>query len=272
MALSTILDPVVGNGNTSAIEDFLSSLGITGNQAGMGLYGILGALASLNQTPEVGTKQTSESKTGSTTIQVGQPQWYEDLMKGLGTEISGANGSWSDLGGYMTGGTGSVADADLSRYMNPYIDSVLQPQITRMNEDFTRGENARRAKAGMVGAFGGSRDILEGSLASERHDKALNEATANAFSNAFGNAQNMFGQDRTAQQWGAGMTGNLFGLLKPGQTTSVSATAGDTSTTMATGSKPNTFGDMANLVRNLWGMGNPPVPSVTTTSPTTVAP
>lgn len=256
----------IGAGNTGGIFG-----GISGSTAGAGAQGILSLLGALNAKPQVGTKQTSETKAGATTTEVGSPEWYKQLTQNLGTSISGDDKSWSDLQGYLTGGMEKVGDADLTGYMNQYTGAVLQPQLDRMSEDFTRGENARRAKAGQIGAFGGSRDILEGSLATERLDKAKNEATANAYSNAFTNAQTAFGADRTAQQWGTQATGNLFGLLKPATTTNVASTAGDTTTTVATGSEPNTFGQLGNWAANLYNMMNPPqvgstAPAVTTPS------
>lgn len=231
--------------------------GISGNTAGIGAQGILSLIGVLNAKPQTGTKQTSETRGGTTTTVVGSPEWYKQLTENLGTAISGEGKSWSDLQEYMKGGMEKVGDADLSGYMNQYTGAVLQPQLDRMTDDYLRSENARRAKAGQIGAFGGSRDILEGSLATERLDKAKNEATANAFSNAFTNAQTAFGTDRAAQQWGTHATGNLFGLLKPNTTTNVAATAGDTLTTVATGSEPNTFGQLGNWAADLYNMANP---------------
>lgn len=241
----------IGEGNEGGLLG-----GVSGNTAGLGATGILGALAALTSEPQVSTGTTTSSRTGGTTTEVGSPEWYKQLTESLGGKISGADGSWSDLGNYMAGGSQSVADADLSKYMNPYVDAVLQPQLTRMTEDFTRGENARRANAAQIGAFGGSRDILEGSLASERFDKAKNETTNNALSQAYTNAMSAFGGDRTAQQWGAGLTGDIYSKLKPNTTTGVTSTVGDTQTTTAVGTEPNRLAQLANMGGTIFGLAN----------------
>jgi hypothetical protein len=241
----------IGAGNESGLLG-----GISGQTAGLGATGILGALAALTSKPTVTTGTTASNRAGTTTTEVGSPEWYKQLTESLGGKISGDDGTWSDLGNYMAGGSKSVADADLSKYMNPYVESVLQPQLTRMTEDFTRGENSRRANAAQIGAFGGSRDVLEGSLATERFDKAKNEATNNALSQAYTNAMTAFGGDRTAQQWGAGLTGDIYSKLKPNTTTGVTSNIGDTQTTTAVGTEPNRLAQLANMGVTIFGLAN----------------
>lgn len=80
---------------------------------------------------------------------------------------------------------GGIPSIDLSAYMNPYLDNVLNP-IKRRNEIAKAGAlQDINAKAGMRGAFGGSRNDLLTNLASESADRNLNEAEANIRSGAF---------------------------------------------------------------------------------------
>ena len=236
--------------------------GASGSDALLGANGVLGVLAALSARPSTSTQTGSSGTTGATSSSTNIADWFDTLQQGLGTTLSAGDGSWSDLSGYLAGGTGQFTDLDpteLASYMNPYVNSVLTPQLTRMSEDFLRGENARQAKAGMVGAFGGERDLIERNLAGERYDKAVNEATANAYSNAFTNAQAMFGQDRSAQQWGANATANLFGLLKPETSTSSTTETTTSNSAKITGTDPNTFGQLANVAGQMYNLANPPV-------------
>lgn len=80
---------------------------------------------------------------------------------------------------------GGIPSIDLSAYMNPYLDNVLTP-IARRNEIAKAATLADiSAKAGMRGAFGGSRNDLLTNLATESADRNLNEAEANIRSGAF---------------------------------------------------------------------------------------
>ena len=80
---------------------------------------------------------------------------------------------------------GGIPSIDLSAYMNPYLDNVLTP-IARRNELAKAAAlNDINARAGMRGAFGGSRNDLLTNLASESADRNMNEAEANIRSGAF---------------------------------------------------------------------------------------
>ena len=80
---------------------------------------------------------------------------------------------------------GGIPSINLSDYMNPYLDNVLTP-IARRNELAKAAAlNDINAKAGMRGAFGGSRNDLLTNLATESADRNMNEAEANIRSGAF---------------------------------------------------------------------------------------
>lgn len=235
---------------------------ITGSDALLGANGVLGVLAALSAKPSTSTQTGTSGSTNTSSSSTDIADWFDSLQQNLGNMLANDNGLWSNLSGYMSGGTKGFTDLtpeEQLAYVNPYVNSVLTPQLTRMSEDFQRGENARQAKAGMVGAFGEERDLIERNLAGERYDKAVNEATANAYSNAFTNAQQTFGQDRAAQQWGAGATGNLFGLLKPETATSGTSGTTNTNTAKITGTDPNQFGMLSNLAAGMYNLANPPV-------------
>lgn len=84
---------------------------------------------------------------------------------------------------------------DISGYIDPYVKSVLDPQLADLREQGAIDTNALNARAGNSGNFGGSRQALSEDLLARRNDKNIANATNNAYSQAFNNAQNMFNLD-----------------------------------------------------------------------------
>lgn len=104
---------------------------------------------------------------------------------------------------------GGIPSINLSDYMNPYLDNVLAP-IARRNEIAKAGAlNDIKAKAGMRGAFGGSRStLLEGQTA-EAADRNMNEAEANIRSGAFTTGLSAAQADLARKLAASGQFGNL---------------------------------------------------------------
>jgi hypothetical protein len=247
-----------GVSNLSTWQKLMDGIGLN-RETALGGLGLTGALAALTSKPQVTTATTGSNRSGTTTTETGSPEWYKQLTENLGGAISGDDGSWSDVMGYLGGGAGQAKDmtqADLDSYMNPFTNNVLNPQLTRMNEDFLGQQNKRNANAAMVGAFGQSRNILDNSLATERFDKNVSETTNNALSQAYGNAMNLFGTDRGANQWATGATGDLFAKLKPNTVTGVSSNIGDTQSTTSVGTEPNRLAQLANMGGSIFGLAN----------------
>ena len=74
---------------------------------------------------------------------------------------------------------------DLSSFMNPYIDYVLNNSLSRLNEQSDTNMTKIGSMAGMSGAFGGSRHgVLEGANLAELL-KSSGELSANTYSDAF---------------------------------------------------------------------------------------
>lgn len=150
----------------------------------------------------------------TTTTKVEYPDWYNtgsksalaqaDQFAALGpnsvaplsaNETAAGNlastsaGNWQPMvdqsNTLATKAAGGIPSVDLSAYMNPYLDNVLTPIARRNAIDKASTLNDINAKAGMRGAFGGSRNDLLTNLASESADRNLNEAEANIRSGAF---------------------------------------------------------------------------------------
>lgn len=124
----------------------------------------------------------------------------------------GKAGGYLDEGADLTRqGSRSVTDMDLSGYMNPYLDSVLAP-ILKRNQIAKAQEQAKlSAQAGMRGAFGTTRQLLDSSLAAERADRTMNEAEATARYGAFNNALTTAQSDLDRQLKGGGQFNTMAG-------------------------------------------------------------
>lgn len=174
-----------GGGSSGWMGNLLSSLGLGNLTAAQ--------LAALGLSiPALGSIFGDPGDPGSTTVTQELPPWYTDAAKGaIGDALY-----LPDYESFMQMPGALLSEADLAPYMNNYIDATLNPQLVRMGEDFAREGNQLDASAVKTGAFGGSRNVLEQSLAQERQNKRVDEATSNAYSQAFNSAMNLAGQDR----------------------------------------------------------------------------
>lgn len=167
----------------------------------------------------------SATKNSSTTNKVELPEWYTDASKkaialadaqaakpftAFGGEsvaplsenerlaiqtAKDSAGNWKplldDATAMTKASTMSIADMDLSKYMNPYLDLVYAPQRRQIERDIAQAKIAQDAKAGMVGAFGGTRNAIESSLLDERKFNALSDLYGSSYSKAFDNATSL---------------------------------------------------------------------------------
>lgn len=120
-------------------------------------------------------------------------------------------GDMADARGYVQG-VGSVADKGaLDGYMNPYIESVLDPQVRRRNEAYGAETAELDRTSGMRGAFGGRRGVAE-DQAARRHQEGLSDLYGETYSGAFDRATSLHQaeQDRKLNQ--AGALTNMAGL------------------------------------------------------------
>jgi hypothetical protein len=93
----------------------------------------------------------------------------------------------------------TFGNAEAQKYMNPYIQQALDPQMEYMRRNAAINQQADMAKLAQAGAFGGSRQaILQGQ--NQEALGRLQATTAGAgYEKAFTAAQNQFNADRTAK-------------------------------------------------------------------------
>ena len=92
----------------------------------------------------------------------------------------------------------SFLDADIQAYMNPYIESALEPAARELREEGLRTQQRLQGQAGMASAFGGSRAAILQAEASGRHLETINDLYERGYASAYESAANMFDKDRVA--------------------------------------------------------------------------
>jgi soluble lytic murein transglycosylase-like protein len=100
----------------------------------------------------------------------------------------------------------------IAAYMNPYVAQSLAPQLQLLAQQGGIQSAAQQGAATQAGAFGGSRSTLANALAQQNNLLAQQQAIAQGYNTAFGQAQQ-------AQQFGAnlGLQGAQTGISGAGQ-------------------------------------------------------
>jgi len=88
---------------------------------------------------------------------------------------------------------------EVQQYMSPYLENVLDVQKSRAVEDFDRLRGSRNTRAVQAGAFGGSRQGVQESIAEEALMRQMGDIDAKGRQAAFEQAAQQFGTDRAAQ-------------------------------------------------------------------------
>lgn len=128
--------------------------------------------------------------------------------------LAGAQGldSYGLLGSLMGQNAGTVAGADLSAYMNPYTDEVVNRSLGAIDDQRKKALHGVGDQAQSAGAFGGDRQaILEGETNRQYADLSADTA-AGLYQNAYQNAQNMAQQDVTNRLNNISQQGSLAQL------------------------------------------------------------
>lgn len=158
--------------------------------------------------------------------------------------MAGRAGGYMDEAADLTRqGSRSITDLDPSEYMNPYLEQVLDPILRRAEIAKAQDQIARKAKAGMHGAFGGTADVLDRNLAAESYDRNTNELQANVRASAYDNALKQMAEDLARQLQG----GQQFNTLA-GTANTTASTYGSLGKSVADIAR--TFLDSGNLALN----------------------
>jgi hypothetical protein len=100
---------------------------------------------------------------------------------------------------YQFDPTRQFSGAEVQKYMNPYMQNVVDQQKLQAFSDFSR-MNANRAQQGVnAGAFGGSRQGVVQGMAEEGLMGQFGQIQAKGLSDAYTQATSAFQSDRAAQ-------------------------------------------------------------------------
>lgn len=87
---------------------------------------------------------------------------------------------------------------NVQKYMNPYLESVLQPQIREANSQYDR-EKASLLNS-KAGAWGGDRAAFSASQLEKNHMQNVSDATGKTYAAGFESARSTFFQDQERKQ------------------------------------------------------------------------
>lgn len=153
------------------------------------------------QQDTVGTSEQVQTTAGRT----GGPQWWEDLQQQLAgqaqmlpgyeayfTGDKPVVGAWSgaeeEALQAARGAGKSVLDMGIEKYMNPYMENVLNPMLRRQGEDQALERQKEAAARVSRGGFGSARADLLANQMAERQGLAREELTQRGYEQAYNNA------------------------------------------------------------------------------------
>jgi hypothetical protein len=109
---------------------------------------------------------------------------------GLGSMAGGASGT-SSASGSTTPPLGVA-----SQYMNPYLQSVLQPQLEELRRQSQMNMQPGMAKLTQAGGYGGGRQAIMESEANRNLLQQQNQAIGTGYSNAYDKAMGQFNTEQ----------------------------------------------------------------------------
>jgi hypothetical protein len=145
------------------------------------------------------------SSTGAYTPPAMTPGAYAPgaIGTGAGAPMSGGIGSLGGMGGTAGGTTGGTTPplGMASQYMNPYLQSVLQPQLEELRRQSQINMQPGMAKMTQAGGYGGGRQAIMESEANrnllQEQNKTIGQGYASAYDKAMGQFNTEQGQAKT---------------------------------------------------------------------------
>jgi hypothetical protein len=120
----------------------------------------------------------------------GQQQVAEQI--GAGSGLAGTAGLMGLTGSYQPGQFGS----QMSQYMSPYMDAVIQSQMESAQRQADIAATQRGAQAVRAGAFGGSRQAIENAEAARALASQKGQIQATGMQSAYDRATDMYGREQ----------------------------------------------------------------------------
>jgi hypothetical protein len=116
----------------------------------------------------------------------------QPIGMGAGATPTGTTGASGTGGGQSTTAPLGVA----SQYMNPYLQSVLQPQLEELRRQSQINLQPGMAKMTQAGGYGGGRQAIMESEANRNLLQQQNQAIGTGYANAFDKAMQQFNTEQ----------------------------------------------------------------------------
>lgn len=129
------------------------------------------------------------------------PGAYTSGAIGTGAGMSGGIGGLGGMAGGTSGAAGTSGTTTpplgvASQYMNPYLQSVLQPQLEELRRQSQMNMQPSMAKLTQAGGFGGGRQAIMESEANRNLLQQQNQAIGTGYSNAYDKAMQQFNTEQ----------------------------------------------------------------------------
>lgn len=113
-------------------------------------------------------------------------------MQPIGSSVGAVGGGGPSSNTPLGGGSGGVA----SNYMNPYLQSVLDPQLAELRRQNDITQQNTNAKMTGAGAFGGGRQAIMNSENNRNLMQEMNKTVGTGYANAYDKAMNQFNTEQ----------------------------------------------------------------------------
>jgi len=178
-----------GQRQASLSPDVAAAYDVTRRTAGQGIAGLPQAMGVASGNIQAGQQIARQAQP----FQFGQAQFQQQAVQ----PFSGFQEAQTDQ--FQFDPTQRFTGANVQEYMSPYMQNVVDEQSRRAIQQFNEQRGARASQAVGAGAFGGSRQAVQESLAERDLMDRLSGIQATGSQQAFEQASQMFGQDRGAE-------------------------------------------------------------------------
>lgn len=127
-------------------------------------------------------------------------------IAGFGEEYGRYDKDFDAARGQLEGISSFTDEGVREKYMNPYIEGVLQPSARRADRAFGQQSAELKRTSGMRGAFGGRQMVAE-SLLQQQTQERLDDMWASGYGTAFDKATQLHGKEQERKLAIAGQYG-----------------------------------------------------------------
>ena len=175
--------------SASALRDYLTNAGIPS------LDNIM-SYANNGQSPS--TSQIANLYSNTNHVNGNQAINAADTSKN--TQASNAYNAVGGVTGlasndYGNSGASDWTDVTAAKYMSPYVQRALNPQLQVMRQQLQSQQNDINGQAAQANAFGDARSAVASVLANQNADLQMQNTTASGYNTAYQNALNAYNQD-----------------------------------------------------------------------------